>query len=284
MKTSSSRQIEYSNIGSAHRQRGRGFTLLELLIVIAIAAILTAILIGGFFQIAASNRRSGCQVNLSQIYNALRLYANDYDGSYPYFNESVANGGVSGPPVDTMGLWKLYTVPADPANVATTTFPSALMNSGDKKPVGIYLRNATNLHCPNDIDIAHANIYANAANFNPSYLSYQAGDDGTEFFSSSTTKTPTYQTQRTIDATGAPLPTSDANWSRQLMPLDGSGNRVLEKRPAFDTVILWCKWHRTGLGGRNGDIVLFADGSVKTRLLNPGTPSTEPQPGWQRTP
>lgn len=282
MKTSS-RHIEYSN---ARRSRHRGFTLIELMIVIAIAAILTAILIGGFFQITASNRRSGCQVNLSQIYNALRLYANDYDGAYPYANDTVANGGVAGVPVDTMGLWKLYTVPLDPANGAVNQFPSALMSdNATKKPIGLYLRNAINLHCPNDV--ANEKLFTDATStvFNPAYLSYQVVDDGKEMsaFAASTTNVPTYQTQRTIDPAGAPLPTTDLYWSRQLLPLNGV-NRVLEKRPDSNTVILWCKWHRTGLGGHNSDLVLFADGSVKSRALDASATVGEPQPGWQRTP
>ena len=190
MKNLSSRPIEYSK---ARRGQARGFTLVELLVVVAIAAILSALLLGGFFQITASNRRSGCQVNMSQIYNALRLYANDYDGKYPYANQTVANGGVADLPVDTMGLWKLYTTERDPAEPPVsnfTGFPSAVMNdstpadltNNPRKPVGLYLRNADNLHCPNDVN--NENLFTDATRtaFNPAYLSYQTVDDGKAFF------------------------------------------------------------------------------------------------------
>ena len=297
MKTLNSRHIEYSKARCGNRcnNRSRGFTLIELMIVIAIAAILSAIILGGLFQITASNRRSGCQVNMSQIYNALRMYANDYDGSYPYYNDTntgtipvgANNGGVNGLTVDTAGLWKLYTnvVPDDLTIVGSQdptfklyTTTSSVVGS-PKKFVGNYLRNIDNLHCPNDVNSANAIIAGtNPQQFNPAYLSYQTLDTGVEIYPAppnSLTPVPTYQSQRTNDITDT------ANWNRQLLHFDGV-NQVLEKRPPADTVILWCKWHRTGLGGRNGDIVLFADGSVKTRALNAA--SGQPQPGWQRKP
>ncbi len=312
MKTFAPRHIEYSKARRNVRisVRTRGFTLIELLIVMAIAAILSALILGGLFQITASNRRSGCQVNMSQIYNALRMYANDYDGAYPYYNDTntttipagANNGGVNGLPVDTMGLWKLYTTvaPDDLTNVGSqdTTFKLYTTTSAagtQAKFVGIYLHNITNLHCPNDnapqlvdddglpatptVPISDDTMFTqNGKRFNPNYLSYQTIDTGTEIYPAppnTTTPVPTYQTQRTNVVT-------DTTWNNQLLHYDGA-TQVFEKRPPADTVILWCKWHRTGLGGRNGDIVLFADGSVKTRPLNAAS-AGQPQPGWQRTP
>ncbi len=290
MKTLHSRHIEYSKSRTGTRRRG--FTLIELMIVIAIAAILSALVLGGFYQITASNRRSGCQVNMSQIYNALRLYANDYDGAYPYYNETSTasatgisdggNGGVAGLPVDTMGLWRLFTTqtPADKFNVSVTNpsfqFFATMTAAPGRKFVGNYLRSYKNLHCPNDVNSENLYLDANST-YNPKYLSYQTLDNGKEFFPASTLNTPTYQTQRTNV-------TTDADWDRQLLHYSGAAP-VLEKRAPSDTVILWCKWHRTGLGGRQNDIVLFADGSVKTKPLNANSAApAQPQPGWQRTP
>lgn len=61
----------------------RGFTLIELLVVIAIIAILAAILFPVFA--AAKNRAkvSTCASNMRQMYTALVMYCDSYDGRIP---------------------------------------------------------------------------------------------------------------------------------------------------------------------------------------------------------
>jgi prepilin-type N-terminal cleavage/methylation domain-containing protein len=61
----------------------RAFTLIELLIVIAIIAILAAILFPVFAQSREAARRSSCRANLHQIAMAVQMYARDHDGRYP---------------------------------------------------------------------------------------------------------------------------------------------------------------------------------------------------------
>ncbi len=57
----------------------RGFTLIEILIVIAILAILAAILFPVFGRARENARRSSCQSNLRQIGLGLLQYTQDYD-------------------------------------------------------------------------------------------------------------------------------------------------------------------------------------------------------------
>ncbi len=59
------------------------FTLVELLIVIAIVAILAAILFPVFATARERGRRLTCAANLKQIGDALALYVADYDDYYP---------------------------------------------------------------------------------------------------------------------------------------------------------------------------------------------------------
>jgi len=59
------------------------FTLIELLVVIAIIAILAAILFPVFAQARESARMTACLANMKQIGLALRMYAQDYDETYP---------------------------------------------------------------------------------------------------------------------------------------------------------------------------------------------------------
>jgi len=61
----------------------RGFTLVELLVVIAVVAVLAAMLLPVLSRARESARKAACQSNLRQIGTAFRLYASDYDGLYP---------------------------------------------------------------------------------------------------------------------------------------------------------------------------------------------------------
>lgn len=64
-------------------KRKSGFTLIELLVVIAIIAILAAILFPVFARAREAARKAKCLNNLKQCAQALKMYADDYDGTMP---------------------------------------------------------------------------------------------------------------------------------------------------------------------------------------------------------
>jgi len=68
---------------SGCRVARRGFTLIELLVVIAIIAILAAILFPVFAQAREKARGISCISNLKQVGNALVMYVQDYDETFP---------------------------------------------------------------------------------------------------------------------------------------------------------------------------------------------------------
>ena len=61
----------------------KGFTLIELMIVIAIIAILAAILVPNFLKARAQGQLAACESNIKNLATALEMYATDNTGTYP---------------------------------------------------------------------------------------------------------------------------------------------------------------------------------------------------------
>jgi prepilin-type N-terminal cleavage/methylation domain-containing protein len=263
------------------RTRRSAFTLVELMVVLAIAAVVSGITLSGYRSVADGNKRVSCQTNLRQIYSALQLYSKDNNGFYPDFNPAQPAGQRH------LGLWALYSLPREGAPDEPALLNEQFRINGfdidHKKPYALYVKSRKQLHCPADVD---HEVYAidNPTNqIDMNYLSYQVLD-GTEW---------TYQPWRGV--------TNDALWNanRQLMRFTNTSGAVNTwtrrfNKPASDAVITWCMWHRNV---RDLDNVLFASGAVRPvpRVqTNPNPPdmSATPAPpaepteltGWNRKP
>ena len=68
---------------SKFRRKSGGFTLIELMIVIAIIAILAAILVPNFIRARAQGQLTACKSNLKNIGTAAEMYSTDWSGKYP---------------------------------------------------------------------------------------------------------------------------------------------------------------------------------------------------------
>jgi prepilin-type N-terminal cleavage/methylation domain-containing protein/prepilin-type processing-associated H-X9-DG protein len=83
-----------SNAGKNGR---RGFTLIEILVVIAIISLLAAILFPVFAKARENTRRTSCASNLKQLGLAAVQYQQDYDGIYCPAYLNYNNDDTSGP-------------------------------------------------------------------------------------------------------------------------------------------------------------------------------------------
>ncbi len=112
----------------------RGFTLVEVLVVIAVIAILASLLLTGVHSATETARRTACISNLRQIGAGIALYASDNSGLIPY--------GPKAPP---------FTSPGD--LYPSTGAPTSLISLRYGTPVGLglvlkYMGDPKALFCP----------------------------------------------------------------------------------------------------------------------------------------
>ncbi len=295
--------------------RKSGFTLIEIMVVLVLATILSSITFGAFRSISQGNKRTTCQSNLSQIYKSARLYAQDYNGEFPYLNPEV-EGTANQPatPFGGLGLWSLYAFPTAPTNLCTPTnfndYNTDLnlpLASDDGTQLAGYVRSAKIFHCPADrfdrevqlrtspttcatatAPTASISIQQDGATYlNPAFLSYQTIDDIID-----PAPRDTYSSFRVSG------PTASAS-RRQLTYFttdSGSGVTRTPERPLNDkTVVTWCRFHRTldntgatVVGSRNYDNVLFSDGTVQSlsaqQTVQDAAGTSGQCAGWKRVP
>jgi general secretion pathway protein G len=109
-----------SDVGTCKRRDSEaGFTLIELMIVVAIIAILAGILIPNFINARAQAQTSACESNLRAIATAAELYYADQQ-QYPGGGSTINANSTSFTP--TGGSTYLNNTPRDPADPGATGF------------------------------------------------------------------------------------------------------------------------------------------------------------------
>ncbi len=275
------------------RSRGArrgGFTLVEIIVVLVIITLISSIVFAAFKSIREGNKKTSCQTNMVQIYQALRLYGQDFSGQFPAYNpvylstNPTYKGAVAGPDKAGMGLWSLYAYPTSAAldcDGRTTQLPLTEVPDNVTPPLASYIKSPTLFHCPYDdydqivVPSPGCDLDADATlnssqleftdksgrvNYNPFYNSYQTVANYPATQAAALDQSP-YSSFRTSGA------------RRQLVYWESgpSGNIINpERRTPDTTVITWCRFHRktdkAGLAVEkpsNSDNVLFMDGTVQ---------------------
>ena len=118
-------------------------TLLELLVVLAIIAVIGALVMPVFLQVRTYSQRTVCASNMRQIGHAMALYVADYDETYPTFLADPQSAQRSN---DFPFLHDGYLRVNNATPTQTTWFTQIrpdLHTADDRRDVGIF-------HCPAD--------------------------------------------------------------------------------------------------------------------------------------
>ena len=109
-----------------------GFTLVELLAVIAILSLLAAILLPVFAAVRGKARETACLSNMRQAGLAISMYAQDYDGIYPYAVDPADR--------DTPQIWNSF--PDFKAQIPVLPWLHEILQP--------YVKSRELFHCPGD--------------------------------------------------------------------------------------------------------------------------------------
>ena len=246
-----------------NRRLRSGFTLVELLTVIAIIAILTAIILPVFSIVRENARRASCQSNMQKIATAVKQYELD-NRQYPEYLFGPAVDNVTGLPLTGNGTARpIEQVIGDIGAQTNTNTPQAdrdrIRNIKQAFARGLYpeyISDINSFHCPD-------NTIADATNEAPPQIAVvdryivSGKTPGTGKTPLAFYKFDSYDANPTFNAAGKLQAASQARYARQWQPnLPGAQysslspeeqtiyrNELYFSTPSSDTYVTMCTYH-----------------------------------------
>lgn len=256
-------------------RRNGGFSLTELVVVIGIGALITAISFPAAKTLTAGNRMMTCASRLQNIGQAMKLYRMDEGAPPPYYPEP--DGG---------GSWRWAPAPPRPDNWQPYVFNPATMYDWEFTSPGLlalldagYLRSESALNCPADRYHRFESRYSTdpvrdpddpaGAKSVPKWTLFR-GRSYVQLDPAAQTDDAGYAEGNRyayLSSRGLQLNPTDPLVRRQLAPLRDDGRPRLARGisiPDDQTVITWCPYHYDHVKeGKEGQYqALFWDGSV----------------------
>lgn len=136
----------------------KGFTLVELLVVMSIIGILASLAVGSFRTAQMRGRDAQRKSDLKQVSNALELYYADY-GEYPAVNQIVWGNEFS----DSKGTVYFKVLPSDPSNSRSYTY-TLVAGSNQKYQLFATLENPEDQDCIDGNCLQDPNFAVTSAN------------------------------------------------------------------------------------------------------------------------
>ncbi len=235
--------------------RRGGFSLVELLTVIAIIAILAAVIFPVMGVVKARANESNCMAQLQQIATGVQMFKQDNrrypmflgpqvlrDGSTVLPMESAKNQQSSLFPEYVKGSWRVYHCRT--SNEKNTSAPLSY-TAGSSGPVETYAYDSYDAFpwsSPGGVVIE------------PKYVLGWAA-------------------QPTDVTSWPPYPSCDPSKDSELLQKEDYARQLRFRNPPSDTVITWCAYHETrhGTDAANWSgraLILFLDGSVDSIPAN----------------
>ena len=138
---------------STPNRRNRGFTLVELLVVIAIIAVLIAILLPILGKAKQAAQRTACMSNVRQLTTAFRMYTEDNKGFLPMGWPDSPQSGPSNVP-GTYWFMPWFLGSSRPITPGTGTAPNGNTEEAIKRGcIYQYLKQTKVFKCPGDFGL-----------------------------------------------------------------------------------------------------------------------------------
>lgn len=114
-------------------ETARGFTLIEILVAIAIVAVLAGVGVPAYQRIVQSSRAAACVSNLRQLGTALNLYLGEHNMTMPTLKAGRTTLADDGPVIDnTLNAYasnpRVFACPSDTAGLAAKSGTSYYWN------------------------------------------------------------------------------------------------------------------------------------------------------------